>query len=118
MELLRLSVSAFLGAMITFAPILATAIVGMVLCRQKLARSHPEAYGRATLGWVFLILYVVVGVGVRLVVANYATQSGNRQGFTGWIAAANLASVALLLASLILLLQAILANRGGSEPSP
>lgn len=115
MELLLASLITFFIGLIPVAPVLAAAIVGLVLSRKKLAGSCPRAHARATLGWVLLILHLVPGYGARVFISIQAAQSADRLAYANWLFIANLVSAALLLASAVLLLQAILADRG--EPA-
>lgn len=106
----------FVVGLIPVLPIIATAIIGLVLCRRRLAQSHPKASARATAGWVLLIAYFVVGQGAGVLIAFNAAQSADRTGFVKWLSVSNVASQIILLASAILLLQAILADRGDGMP--
>jgi len=111
MELLLASVTAFFIGLIPMAPVLAAAIVGLVLSRRRLADSCPRAHARATLGWVLLILHLVPGYGTRVFISIQAARSADRLAYASWLSIANLVSAALLLAAAVLLLQAILADR-------
>lgn len=102
-------------SLLSLAPIWITAIVGLVLCRKKLARSHPAASARATLGWTLLIVYATVVPLVRVFLAISAAQSGDRTAYASWLALVNVIGTAVLLASVILLLLSILADRDRSQ---
>lgn len=105
----------YLAQAIALLPFLVIPIIGLVLCRKKLAHSHPVASARATGGWVLLILHIALGRGATAFLTIHAVQSGDRLAYTNWLAHLRVASQLLLLASLILLLLAILADRSSSE---
>lgn len=105
----------YLVQALSLLPILVLPVIGLVLCRKKLARSHPKACAHATVGWVLFILFLSVGRGASLFVTMHAVQSGNRLAWTNWLGYIGLASQLLMLASLLFLLLAILADRGSSE---
>jgi hypothetical protein len=109
----------YLTQMLALLPYLVIPVVGLVLCRKKLARSHPKASARATVGWVLLIVYLSLGRGASLIITMHAAQSGDRfadrMAYTNWLGYIGLASQLVMLASMLFLLLAILADRSGPE---
>ncbi len=101
----------FLVGLLPVLPVIATAIIGLVLCRRRLSQSHPKAHARAATGWVLLIAFFMVGQGASVLIAFHAAQSPDRMAFVKWLSITNVASQLILLASAIMLLQAILADR-------
>jgi hypothetical protein len=91
-------------------------ISGLVLCRKKLARSHPKACAHATTGWVLYMVHIVLGSGVTIFFRMHAVQSGNRLAYANWLTFTNLAASVILLASLLFLILAIIADRSAPEP--
>jgi len=105
----------YLAQALGLLPFLVVPIIGLVICRRKLARSHPKASSRATAGWVLYMVHIAVGRGGTMFITMHALQSGNRMAYVNWITFTNLAAQLVLLVSLLFLMLAILADRN-AEP--
>jgi hypothetical protein len=107
----------FASALLSSLPLLLIAVVGVVLSRSKLSHTHSKARRLATIGFSLLGLQALVGTTVRIYVTSLAVSSGDRLAATSALTAVGIVSYLLQAASLILLLCAVLADRGPRESS-
>ena len=111
------SVAIFASALLSSLPLLLIAVVGVVLSRSRLPHTHSRAKLLATLGFSLLGLQALVGTTVRIQVTYLLASSGDRLARPGALTAVGIVSYLLQAASLILLLCAVLADRGPHESS-
>lgn len=107
----------FAMALLASLPILAIAVVGVVVSRMKLRQSHAKAKRLATAGFSLMALQAVVGASIPAYVGMSVAGTGDRLAMANVVTFSGMAAHLLLLASMILLLLAVLADRKTPESS-
>ena len=107
------TVEIFLSFLITSLPTIAIATVGLVLVHTRLRRSHPRAYRCGTAG---LALLLVNGLGAVVaqtyIQAARAAQTQHPLALASKITMVGVAGFVVTTAALVLILVAVLADRG------
>ncbi len=98
-------------------PIVVIAVIGLVLCRSRLPKSHGKAKLLATMGFSLLGIQALGGEAVRRYIVGVAAGSGDRVAMANSFTTVGLVTYALLAVSLILLMFAIVADRTSQDSS-
>jgi hypothetical protein len=101
----------FAMALLTSLPIVAIGVVGVVLSRSRLGQSQARARRLATAGFSLTALQALVGPTIRTYAAIQHVEINDQLAFARILTITNAAGYVLLLASLVLLLLAVLADR-------
>jgi hypothetical protein len=106
----------FTSALVTQLPMLLIAVIGVVLARSKLRQSYAKARRLATVGFGLMALHVLVASALRTYVDVVTTRSGDRLALVNFFTYVNMVAYLLLVASLVLLLLAVFADRDSQHP--
>jgi hypothetical protein len=107
----------FATALVGSLPVVAIAVVGIVLSRVKIPEAHAKARRLSTFGFSLLLLQALIGTTLRTYISYMAIESGDRLAMANQLTLIGVVASLLLWASLILLLLAVLADRNVSVPS-
>jgi O-acetylhomoserine/O-acetylserine sulfhydrylase-like pyridoxal-dependent enzyme len=105
------------AVLVASLPIVAIAVIGLVLSRSKLPKSHTKAKRLATIGFGLLAIQALGGEAVRRYIVAVAASSGDRIAMTNNFTIVGLVTYVLLAVALVLLMLAIIADRNVSESS-
>lgn len=108
------TLSDLIPALVLSLPLIMVSIAGIILSRRRLVPAHPRAGRFATLGFLSLMGYAGVALAVRIYAASVAIQQVGPSTFARNLTLANLLGYALLLAAVVFILLATLADRRAS----
>ncbi len=102
-------------SLISHLPQIAIGIVGLVLVHTRLKRFHPKAYFYGTMGLTLLLANGLLGVATRAYIRANSGNFDNGADMVNMLTKVNLVSFVVLASSVVLILVALLADRGSAE---
>jgi len=112
------TIEIFFSNLIGGLPQIAVAAVGLILIQTRLKRVHPRAYRYGSIGFVLLLASAIWGVfGRTYFLAASAAEPLNRVALANSITMVGLVGSIGLIAALIFILVAVLADRDAASSS-
>jgi hypothetical protein len=108
----------FAWYLIASLPILVIAVVGVMLSRSKIPREHTKARRHAICGFSLLGVQTLVGAAMHAYEIAVTFSTGDRIAMTRFASNTGFVTSILLVASLVLLLLAVLADRQDPHVAP